>query len=170
MGCHMSEVSSNGLEGGHTWRPKIEVCQQCHPGANSFSDIQASADFDGDGVVKSAFAEIGTIGDPDLGDSGLYGQVKAALQAKGISYDPDSYPYFFDSAGGQFRAWTTNTLTAAFNLSFLFKAGNCTPYHNVFYSAQILQDSLRALGVTPTGVRPAGDRNATDYRTIVVNP
>jgi len=175
MGCHMVEASPNGLEGGHTWRPRIEVCQQCHPGVNSFTDIKASADFDGDGVVKSAFAEIGTIGAPDIGDSGLFGQLKAALQAKGIFYSPDNYPYFFKSAtdfssANAFTAWTTNTLTAAFNLSFLFKAGNCQPYHNVFYTAQILQDSLKALGVTPKGVRPAGDRNATDYRTIVVNP
>jgi len=169
-GCHMGEASPNGLEGGHTWRPRIEVCQQCHPGVNSFPDIPASADFDGDGVVESAFAEIGTIGDPVLGDSGLFGQLKAALAAKGISYNPNSYPYFFTATGGSFTAWTSNTLAAAFNLSFFFKSGNCSPYHNVFYTAQILQDSLRALAVTPTGVRPAGDRNATDYRTIVVNP
>jgi hypothetical protein len=29
---------------------------------------------------------------------------------------------------------------------------------------------LKALGVTPKGVRPLGDRNATDYRLIVINP
>lgn len=178
-GCHMGEASPNGLEGGHTWRPRIEVCQQCHHKADgtsiqSFTDIPASADFDGDGFVKSAFAEIGTIGDPVLGDSGLFGQLKAALQAKGIFYDPNTYPYFFTSAAEttSFTAWTTNTLTAAFNLSFLFKAGNCQPYHNVFYTAQILLDSLKALGVTSPGYknRPPGDRAATDYRTIVVNP
>ncbi len=178
MGCHMSQPSPNGLEGGHTWRPRIEVCQQCHPGVNSFTDIQASGDFNGNGIVESAFAEIGTIGDPVLGDSGLYGELKAALQAKGIFYSPDDYPYFFKStdfvSSNGFTAWTTNTLTAAFNLSFLFKSGNCTPYHNVFYGAQILQDSLRALGVTSGPVaeftRPDANRDATDYRTIVVNP
>jgi hypothetical protein len=172
MGCHMSEPSPNGSEGGHTWRPRIETCQQCHGPVTSFQTIQASGDFNGNGIVESAFAEIGTINP----DTGLFGQLKAALAAKGIYYDPDSYPYFFTSTGGTFTAWTTNTLTAAFNLSFLFKAGNCAPYHDVFYSAEILIDSLKALGVTANlqtsipFVRPEGERPATDYRTIVVNP
>jgi hypothetical protein len=168
-GCHMAEASANDFEGGHTWRPKIETCQECHgPSIKTFQDIQASADFDGDGVVSSAFAEIGTINP----DTGLFGQLKAALAAKGIFYNPDSYPYFFDAAGGSFTAWTTNTLTAAFNLSFMHKAGASTPYHNVFYAAQVLLDSLKALEVTSPGYvnRPAGNRNAIDYRTIVVNP
>jgi hypothetical protein len=101
------------------------------------------------------------------------GQLRQALAAKGIFYNPNGPgTYFFTSEAftTSFTNWTTNTLTAAFDLSFLYKAGVCRSLHNAFYSAQILQDSLKALGVTPTGVRPAGDRNATDYRTIVVNP
>ena len=132
----------------------------------------ASADFDGDGTRETAFEEIGTINP----DSGLFGQLKAALEAKGIFYNPDSYPYFFKSTDysstNAYTAWTTNTLSAAFNLTFLYKAGNCAYVHNVFFSAQILLDSLKALGVTSPGYenRPAGDRSAIDYRTIVVNP
>ena len=165
-GCHMAEASPDNLEGGHSWRPRIETCQQCHGNVAGFQAIPASFDYDGDGIPESSFAEIGTINP----DSGLFGQVKAALAAKGIFYNPDTYPYYFNAAGGSFTAFTTNTLTAAFNLSFLYKAGNCAYVHNARYAAQILQDSLRALGVTPTGVRPPGDRDATDYRTIVVNP
>ena len=53
----------------------------------------------------------------------------------------------------------------------MYKAGNCVYIHNPFYAAQILQDSLKAIGApVKPWVRPAGDRNATDYRTIVVNP
>jgi len=174
MGCHMGDASPDGLEGGHTWRPRIEVCQQCHPGVKSFQDIKASADFDGDGTIESAFAEIGTVNDSVAGtvDSGLFGQLNTALRAKGIFYDPNTYPYFFTSTGASYTAWTTNTLTAAFNLSFLYKSGNCAYIHNIFYSAQLLVDSLKALGVTSPGYknRPAGDRSANDYRTIVVNP
>jgi hypothetical protein len=172
MGCHMGEASPDGTEGGHTWKPKVEVCQQCHVKSNgqpinNFSDILASADYDGDGKIDSAFAEIGALSP----DSGLFGQVKAALAAKGIFYNPDSYPYFFDNKGGQFRVWTTNTLTAAFNLAFMYKAGNCAYVHNAKYAAQILQDSLRALGAPARPwVRPAGDRDARNYSTIVVNP
>jgi hypothetical protein len=170
MGCHMGEADPDGTEGGHTWKPRIEVCQQCHGNVASFQAIPASADYDGDGVVKMAFEEVGTINP----DTGLFGQVKAALAAKGIYYNPDAYPYFFNkpnttSSGDGFKAWTANTLTAAFNLSFMYKAGNCAYVHNIKYAAQILQDSLKALGVTPTGVRPAGDRSANDYRVLQNN-
>ena len=136
----------------------------------SFQDIKASADYNGNGIVESAFAEIGTLSP----DTGLFGQLKAALQAKGIYYNPDANPYFF--TGPDFKtsytAWTSNTLTAAFNLQFNYKSGECSYVHNAFYASQILLDSLKALGVTSPGYknRPAGTRSATDYRTIVVNP
>jgi hypothetical protein len=171
-GCHMAEASADGLEGGHTWRPKIETCKECHgQSITSFKDISAVGDYDGNGTVGTAFEEIGTIGDPVLGDSGLFGQLKAALVAQGITYDPGKYPYFFDAAGGNFTAWTTNTLSVAFNLALLYKSGNCVPYHNVFYGAQILQDSLRALGVdTASYDRGPINRAATDYRTLVTVP
>jgi len=169
-GCHMSEANVDNTEGGHTWVPRIETCQACHGSVASFFSIDAVADYDGDGQVKTVFEEIGTISDDGSTGTGLFGQVITALNAKGIYYNPDSYPYFFTSTGGQFRAWTTHTLSAGFNLSYLYKAGNAVYVHNARYAVQILQDSLRALGVTPNGVRPLGDRNATDYRTIVINP
>ena len=178
-GCHMSEAAvdpvTGELEGGHTWKPRIETCQKCHGPVTSFQDIIASSDWDGNGKVESAFLEIGTVIDPvaGTGNYGLMGQVRQALAEEGIFYNPNGPgQYFFTSEAftTQFTNWTTNTLTAAFNLSLLYKAGNGAYIHNPFYAAQILQDSLKALGVTPTGVRPAGNRKATDYRTIVVNP
>ncbi len=96
-GCHMGEASPNDFEGGHTWRPRIEVCQECHGQIKSFQDIKAAADYNGNGIVESAFAELGTINP----DSGLFGQLKAALQAKGIYYNPDQNPYFF--TGSDFK-------------------------------------------------------------------
>ena len=170
-GCHMSEANADNTEGGHTWLPRIETCQTCHGSSiTSFFSINAAADYDGDGQIKTAYEEIGTITGGGSTGTGLFGQVITALKAKGIYYNPDSYPYFFTSTGGQFNAWTTHTLSAAFNLAYLYKAGNAVYVHNAKYTVQLLQDSLRALGVTPNGIRPPGDRNATDYRTIVINP
>ena len=146
----MGEASVDNLEGGHTWRPRVEICQQCHgPTIKNFSDIPATADFDGDGKIKSAFEEIGMISADGSTGTGLFGQLVAALKAKGIFYQPDTYPYFFTATGGQFKAFTSNTLAASFNLAWAWKAGNCTYYHNAYYVVQILQDSLKALGVTP---------------------
>jgi len=194
MDCHMTPASTDpntgATVGSHTWRPDIATCQECHPGAKEIrrplprragdpstfiGGFLASGDYDGDGVVKTTFEEIGTINDPDFGDSGLFGQLRAALQAQGIFYDPDTYPYFFNAQGGSFNQFTSNTMAAAFNLAWAFKSWTCTPYHNAPYVVQILQDSLVAVGV-PLGSRkrpppPAtGSRPATDYRTIVVNP
>jgi hypothetical protein len=169
-GCHMSEANADNTEGGHTWVPRIETCQTCHGSITTFFSIDAAADYDGDGQIRTTYEEIGTITGSGSTGTGLFGQIITALKAKGIYYNPDSYPYFFTSTGGQFNAWTTHTLSAAFNLSYLYKAGNAVYVHNAKYTVQILQDSLRALGVTPNGVRPTGDRNATDYRTIVINP
>ena len=173
-GCHMAEPNAENSEGGHTWRPRVETCQECHGSfITDFKDIPAFGDFDGDGVVKSAFEEIGTLGDSVLGDSGLFGQLKAALHDAGIDYDPNTYPYFFVAGTtNQYKAWTSNQLSAAFNLSWAFKSGtDCVAYHNVYYAAQILQDSLKALGKDTSAYfrPPVGLRNATDYRTIVVN-
>jgi hypothetical protein len=178
-GCHMGEASADGLEGGHTWRPRLETCKECHgQSITSFENIPAVGDYDGDGTVETAFEEIGTltvITDPvnDTGGTGLFGRLNRQLADNSIFYDPNTYPYFFTAAGGttSFTAWTTNTLSAAFNLSLLYKAGNCVPFHNAFYAAQILQDSLRALGVdTAAYNRGPMNRPATDYRTLVTVP
>jgi hypothetical protein len=174
MGCHMAEASPNGLEGGHTWRPRIETCQQCHgTSIKSFSDIPASADYDGDGKVKTTFEEIGELSADGKTGTGLFGQLIAALQAKGIYYDPNNRPYFFDAAGNGFNQFTSKTLGAAFNVGLAWKSGNCVYYHNAPYIVQIFQDSLKALGVTPKGVRPppptTGSRPATDYRVTQNN-
>ena len=167
-GCHMGEASEDNSEGGHTWRPRLETCQTCHGPVTSIETIPAIGDYDGDGTTESAFEEFGTldIANP-ANDTGLYGLVRAALADQGIFYNPDAYPYFFSDAGftTQYRAWTTNQLSAAFNLSWAYKSGNCVPYHNAWYGAQILQDSLTALGAGVTAFRPdIFNRTATDYR------
>ena len=137
-GCHMGEASANDFEGGHTWRPRIEVCQQCHGTTiKTFQDIKASADYNGNGIVESAFAEIGTVNDSVIGtpNSGLFGQLVLALQAKGIWYNPNGGGGHTSSRVPILRlpitAWTTNTLTASFNLAFMYKAGGCAYVHNV---------------------------------------
>lgn len=166
MGCHMDTAKEDNTAGGHTWKAQIETCRRCHGPAEDFTEIRASADYDGDGTTGTVFQELGTINP----DTGLFGRLKTALEDKGIYYNPDRYPYFFTAAGAQFRNWTTSTLSAAFNLAYAYKAGNAVYAHNAKYIVQILQDSLQALGETPSGVRPLGERPATDYRAIVINP
>jgi hypothetical protein len=175
-GCHMGNAKPDNTEGGHTWKPNIETCQKCHGPITDFKEISALADYDGDGVIETTYNELGTITPrpaPGVGSTGtgLFGQVLSALEAKGIFYNPDAYPYFYTAAGAQFRAFTPNTLAASFNLAYSYKAGNAVYVHNAKYIIQILRDGLQALnGAAPPGTRPAGTRNATDYRTIVITP
>ena len=89
----MGEASADNLEGGHTWRPRVETCQQqqCHgPTVTKFEDIIASGDYDGDGTPRTTFQEIGTISADGSIGTGLFGQLLAALKAKGIFYQPDT--------------------------------------------------------------------------------
>jgi len=180
-GCHMAEANCcNDFEGGHAWRPRIETCQKCHtnPVPKTFVDVKASGDWDGNGTVGTAFEEIGEISADGVSGTGLYGQLLAALKTNGIYYNPDIHPYFFKEqvfledvpipSSKQFKAFTTNTLSASFNMAYAYKAGNAAYVHNPWYLAQILQDSQKALGVTPPGSRPAGQRAATNYATIVL--
>jgi hypothetical protein len=171
-GCHMSNAKPDNTEGGHTWKPNIETCHECHGPITDFKEINAFFDYDGDGVVKTVYEELGTItaNTPQNGGStgtGLFGAVVAALKAKGIYYNPDSNPYFFTATGSNFNQWTPNTLSAAFDLAYSYKAGNAVYVHNAKYNIQLLRDALQALnGAAPPGVRPAGDRNATYYPNI----
>ena len=167
IGCHMSKASADNNEGGHTWKPNLETCRTCHGSSlKNFFSVPASADYDGDGVAKTAYEEIGTINP----NTGLLGQLNAALISKGIIYNPGRFPYFYTEGGALYSAFTSNTLAAAYNLAYAYRTRNAVYVHNTKYIVQILQDSLRALGVTPKGVRPQGDRPATDYRKTVVNP
>jgi hypothetical protein len=200
MGCHMAEASEEAeassrgaarsgkmkmrkasvgaeLLGGHTWRPTTETCAGCHGPIEEFESIPAFGDYDGNGVVGTVGEEFGNISDDGSQLSGLFGRVATALQTKGIYYKPGSYPYFYNASGGTFSGWTSNTLSAAFNLNWAFKAGGGW-LHNTWYVAEVLQDSLKALGVdTASCYRPsahAGDvsfattvRDARDYRILV---
>jgi hypothetical protein len=172
-GCHMGEANANNTEGGHTWKPNIETCQKCHGPINDFKEISALVDYNGNGVIETTYNELGTIAPrpaPGVGSTGtgLFGAVVAALETKGIFYNPDAYPYFYTAAGAQFRAFTPNTLSAAFNLAYSYKAGNAVYVHNAKYNIQLLRDALQTLngGVVPPGVRPAGNRDATYYPNI----
>jgi len=168
----MGEASADNLKGGHTWRPKLKTCKNCHGSSiTGFKDIRALGDYDGNGSIQTAFQEIGTLNDPVLGDSGLYGQLKSALAAQGISTIRTVIHISSMRREVHTRLGPQPAL-GCFQPVLAYKSRNSLPYHNAWYGAQILQDSLRALGVdTASHYRPPfWPRKATDYRMIVVNP
>jgi hypothetical protein len=183
-GCHMSNPDAAATVGGHTFRPTVTTCQQCHAGVNDFHSIAASGDWNGDGKTETVFAKIGTLniipaksaGGPGhgapiygsgQGGSGLMGLLNEALWDAGMEFDPNVYPYFYKAdaahdgaSANAFNAFTPNTLAAAQDLCQLYRSGSPTQQpiyvHNPYYCAQILQDSLGVLGHTvgADGVTP----------------
>jgi hypothetical protein len=123
----------------------------------TYPNVHQNGDYDGDGVVEPTAQEI----------DGLIAQINVALAANGIEYDPSRNPYFFPIPPATSITWTVNLNAASYNLNEVFKSANALYVHNPMYVIQVLRDSLQAItGAVPPGVRPLGERPATDYRTI----
>ena len=202
--CHMGNPDANNGIATHTFAPVIQTCQTCHGNITDYKQVPAEADYDGNGVVDTAYNEIGVVtpipsaanGGPGhasplygtgKGGSGLLGLLNEALWDAGIEFDPATYPYFFQANQAHtnafaYTAFTPNTLAACQNFEQMYfdgPGGAQVAYaHNAFYAAQILIDSLNALGHTsgtkeafqrPTVPASGGtEHTARDYRTLSV--
>jgi hypothetical protein len=128
-------------------------------------------DYDGDGVIETTYDEWGrspTACSRVGAQAPVFGQILLALER--CILQPGCLPYFYTAAGAGQGIYTQH-LAASFNLAYSYKAGNAVYVHNAKYIIQILRDGLQALnGAAPPGTRPRGNRNATDYRTIVITP
>ena len=189
-GCHMAPANADDTAGGHTMINQVSTCQTCHVGATAFTSIAATGDWNGNGVIETAYNEIGvptTIPasrghatnayGTGVGGTGLLGLLNEALWDANIEYDPATYPYYFKaglahSTANAFKAWTPNTLAAAQNLQQLVKTGvalgvGALYVHNPQYTAQILVDSLAATGhvagTVTTFTRPAMPTGGTSH-------
>lgn len=189
-GCHMSNATADNTHGGHTWKVNVASCTSCHAGLADFHNVQSPADWDGNGVTETVFKELGTptflaagtvgpVYGTGQGGTGLLGRLNEALFDRGIRWNGDAYAYMFQTGNNNaFRAFTPNTLSAAMNAQVFYKTGKAGEQalyvHNPFYGAQIIIDSLNALGkvngtvgafqrpVTPTG---GTTHPGADYRT-----
>jgi hypothetical protein len=135
-----------------------EKCATCHAGASDPKALRGSktGDFDGDGDTAE-----GTAGEIEGLRTALYAQMQAYTKAKqlpAILYNPFAYPYFFvdndgdgaadkDEKGAsvRFTQWTPTLLKAAFNYQYATKDPGAY-VHNGPYVAQVLIDSIEALG------------------------
>lgn len=198
-GCHMENANAASTEGGHTFKPVVTTCQTCHAGVSNFRQMFAQSDYNGNGAVQTAYDELGEVvaipaatghGSPlygtATGGTGLFGLLNQALWDAGIEYDPDVYPYFYKSGAAHtsanaYKNWTPNQLAAAQNIQQMWKSGAAGQQgvyvHNPIYSAQVLIDSLEALGKTsgtanafarPTQAAGGTTHTGRDYRTLQV--
>ncbi|MEJ2012292.1 MAG: hypothetical protein P8X64_08730 [Anaerolineales bacterium] len=145
-GCH----DPHGLE------IKLAECEACHLELNHPEDLEtrlrvSTVDYDADGNTKE-----GVAGEIETLRLDLWRTIQAYAEISGhpIDYQPDRDPYFFDAAGGPFRAWTPVLLKAAYNLHFTAMDPGAFA-HNPTYIMQLLYDSIQDLGGDILGlIRP----------------
>ncbi len=156
VGCHMSSPnSSDPTVGSHSFMPVTHdntgamtaitstKCATCHDG------VEAP-------VLSVAFLEA-----RESRFDGRIDELKAALELRGIYYNPAAYPYFYADAGftTQFKTWQTKAATlgiatedlvgAAFNLNY-FAHEPGAYVHNSVYTGRVLFDSIEKVGFTPS--------------------
>jgi hypothetical protein len=147
----------------HALEPKLESCAGCH-GDVELEAIRmpATLDYDGDGdTTEGVKGELDGLAEKLFEALNVY---TAAQGFPGIVYNSASYPYFFEDADGdgtadkdaegasvRFTQFTPTLLKGAYNYQYYQKDPGAF-VHNSKYVAQILIDSIEALGGETTGL------------------
>jgi hypothetical protein len=132
----------------HALEVAYEDCAECHDGIDSTQDLQSiresEVDFDGDGDTTEGIAgEIETMRGALLLAMQEYTARNAGVE--GITYDPDTYPHFYNDTGDRYLTWTPALLRAGYNYQYATRDPGAYS-HNGLYIIQILYDSLRDVG------------------------
>jgi hypothetical protein len=141
----------------HAGAPKEELCKQCH-GDVAVDDIRgmsSTGDYNGNGDTKEGIRqEYRALRDVLYAEIQKYAKTTVGT---GITYDTNTYPYWFVDANGDDKAdekdgktvayttWTPRLLKAAFNFNFVRKNPGAA-VHNGKYVIQVIFDSIEDLG------------------------
>ena len=119
---------------GHDFLPQTEACVRCHGPITSFEDIQAKADFDGNGAIEGVQVEIRGLLDllqQTIADASRNETVRQEM------LNPDT----FLTAVGDTTKSLRNQREAAYNWCYVDFDGS-HGVHNATYSVQLLQQSI----------------------------
>ena len=146
--CHMAPGANPGnpTQAGHTWAmvdsagnptaSGILACQPCHGPITKYSDVRASADYDGNGKIEGFQTEL----------LGLLAKLKNRLP-KDSTGEVISMKADFPVAQG-----SQKLVGDIYNYWFVME-DRCVGIHNPKYAVAILQ---KALGITFTGIKSVG--------------
>lgn len=148
VNCHTAAFDVDTVGGiehftGHTFRPHVEACQDCHGNVEEFEDIGAKQDFDGDGVIEGVQDEVRGLAD-NLREAII--DASTSPEARQALLDD------FEGAVGNITISTRKQREAAYNLFFVEFDGS-SGVHNANYAIQLLQQSI--LYIDESGM-PAG--------------
>lgn len=146
----------------HSGTINVQGCSGCHKDLKTVADLEQcrlgipEPDYDGDGKTDEGICgEIATMRDALLAAIQAYATntIKTA-----IAYSPAAYPYWFIDTNkngkadaeeintdNRYAKWTPTLLRAAYNYQYITKDPGAFA-HNGRYVAQILYDSLEAIG------------------------
>jgi hypothetical protein len=112
----------------------VKACNACHVGIESFDDIKAQQDFDGDGTIE-----------------GVQSEVRGMLTALATLLPPAG-PKDFDDvhADSDHDDYTEAEAKALYNFLFVFKDGSYG-VHNTAYAINIMEASFNALAAGDIG-------------------
>lgn len=144
--CHMAD----GAEG-HTFQPTTDECAGCHDGFESVDDMEAAADYDGDGQAEAFVLEV----------EGLMDALETAVN------DTAGSTEFRTSRGEIFFISEETTMTGdipteayqgAYNWVLIDHDGS-RGIHNPFFTVTLLQETIRQITGTalPNAQTPGGD-------------
>jgi hypothetical protein len=120
---------------GHNFRPTTEACLPCHGAINSFDQILAKQDYDGDGQIEGVQLEVDGLSGilhTAILDASATPEARAALEAN------------FETAIGDTLVSTVRQREAAYNLFFV-EFDSSRGVHNANYGIQLLQQSTLAV-------------------------
>jgi len=137
-----------GCHDPHTLEVKVDTCVGCHEGvetAEDFKDVRMAGslvDYDGDGdMSEGIYYEIQGLKEILATAMSEY---SVATLGKGLVYDPNAYPYFFDDAGERFSGWSPRLVQASYNYQVASKDTGAHA-HGGKYIIQLLYDSIMDL-------------------------
>ncbi len=158
--CHDPVASQHSFLIQDAWSSR---CRSCHADANGRPEairLTHLLDYDGDAnVSESLSAELAGLGDRLL-------LAMSASAAGGLCYADTTYPYFFKDSDGdhkpqcaaaeattanRFAAWTAPLMKAAHNYQLTHKDPGSWA-HNFDYAAELLIDSIEAMGGSAAGL------------------
>lgn len=157
---HVPQVADNcvACHTAHELRVDVAQCTTCHAGIESVDDIRLTApDYDGDGATEGVKGEFETMEEVLL--AAIQDYAANTLGAP-ILYDGSAYPYWFADANGdgvrgeedgRYASWSPTLLRAAYNYQYVAKDPGAFA-HNGKYVAQILYDSIEAIGGDVSGM------------------
>jgi hypothetical protein len=146
--CHMAPGANPGnlTQAGHTWamvdsagNPTVGgllACQPCHGTITKYSDIKASADYDGNGKIEGFQTEL----------EGLLTRLKNKLPK-------DSTGEVISMLADSLKIKGNQKLVGDIYNYWFVTESRCIGVHNPKYAVAILQ---KALGITFTGIKALG--------------